>query len=313
MKTIALDLGGTRIKLGIVEEGKLLANSMIEAYSNNGLRPRLQRIEEAVLALIKTLDISLNDISGIGISIPGIVDSRQMKVLSVNEKYFDTVDFDFRKWALDKFNLPIVMENDARAALAGEWQFGAGVGCDNIVMVTLGTGVGGAALIEGKLLRGKHFQAGCLGGHFTINFQGHPCNCGNIGCVETEASSWRLPQQAMDDDAFYQSLLSGTDAIDYEKLFTLAKRNDILADKLVDHSLLAWSCCVLNLIHAYDPEMVIMGGGIMRSEDVILPYIQGHVHKYAWTPWGKVEVKKAKDIDNTALLGTSYLLNQAIH
>jgi glucokinase len=310
MKTIALDLGGTRIKIGVIDGNAILASSMIEAFSGNGLRARLQSIEEAVFELLRTYHIPLNDIVGVGVSIPGIVDPRQKTVLSVNQKYFDSVGFDFKGWAREKFGLPIYLENDARAALVGEWRFGAGVGFDNIVMVTLGTGVGGAAIIEGKLLHGKHYQAGCLGGHFTINFVGQLCNCGNIGCVETEASSWSLPQQAMNDAEFQQSLLSRSGFIDYEKLFAAAKKNDALSGKLVHNSLLAWGSCVVNLIHAYDPELVIVGGGIMRSADVILPFIRKYVDSLAWTPWGKVTIAVARDTDNAALLGIAQLMTE---
>jgi glucokinase len=204
------------------------------------------------------------------------------------------------------------MENDARAALVGEWRFGAGIGCDNIVMVTLGTGVGGAALMEGKLLHGKHYQAGCLGGHFTINFVGQLCNCGNIGCVETEASSWSLPQQAMTDAEFQMSLLARGGTIDYEKLFASAKKNDVLSGKLVHNSLLAWGSCVVNLIHAYDPELVIVGGGIMRSAEVILPFLRKYVDSLAWTPWGKVTIEIARDTDNAALLGIARLMAEHV-
>lgn len=312
MKTIALDLGGTRIKIGVIEGNTIVASSMIEAFSSNGLRARLQSIEEAVFELLRAYRIPLNDIAGIGISIPGIVDPRQKTVLSVNQKYFDSVGFDFRGWAHEKFALPIYIENDARSALVGEWKFGAGIGCDNLVMVTLGTGVGGAALIEGKLLHGKHYQAGCLGGHFTINFVGQLCNCGNIGCVETEASSWSLPQQAMNDSEFQASVLAQNGFIDYEKVFAAAKRNDVLAGKLVHNSLLAWGSCVVNLIHAYDPETVIIGGGIMKSADIILPFMRKYVDSLAWTPWGKVKIEPARDTDNAALYGISTLLLESV-
>jgi glucokinase len=310
MKTVALDLGGTRIKIGVIEGNTILASSMIEAFSTNGLRARLPSIEEAIFELLRSYHIPLANISGIGISIPGIVDSRQKKVLSVNQKYFDSVGFDFVQWAREKFGLPIYVENDARSALVGEWRFGAGVGCDNIVMVTLGTGVGGAAIIEGKLLHGRHYQAGCLGGHFTINYVGQLCNCGNVGCVETEASSWSLPQQAMNDPDFQMSLLSRSGPIDYEKLFASAKRNDVLSGKLLHNSLLAWGSCVVNLIHAYDPEMVIISGGIMRSADIILPFLRKYVDSLAWTPWGKVKIVLARETDNAALLGISDLLHE---
>jgi glucokinase len=160
MKTsIAIDLGGTRIKVGIVNNGEVLNSIFVDAFSGKGLLARLPVLEESIDHLLNELKISAEDIAGIGISIPGIVDSRQMKLLSVNKKFSDAVGFDFPAWAQRKWNKPLVIENDARCALVGEWQYGAGKGSDNLVMMTLGTGVGGAAIIEGNLLRGKHFQA----------------------------------------------------------------------------------------------------------------------------------------------------------
>ncbi len=309
-KVIALDLGGTRIKIGIVDGGTLVAESVIEARSGSGLVQRLPAIEAEISSLLSRAGVNVEALGGIGISMPGIVDSAEMRLLSVNEKYSDAVGFDFPGWARKKWNLPIVIENDARSALIGEWQYGAGKGYDNVVMVTLGTGIGGAAVVEGKVLRGKHFQAGILPGHFTVDFHGATCNCGNIGCVEAEASSWRLPDLAARHPLFESSPLSKSSRIDYGEVFSLAGKGDRLSKELVDRSIEVWSACVVNLIHAYDPEIVIIGGGIMRNESRILPAISSYVDKHAWTPWGKVKIVPAEQKDFAALLGVSYLLSQ---
>ncbi len=310
LKAIALDLGGTRIKVGITDGGRLLANSVIDAYSSGGLVPRLHAIEAEVSSLLLKAGLRTNDAAGVGISIPGIVDSNEMKLLSVNEKYRDAVGFDFQRWAKENWDLPLVLENDARAAVIGEWQYGAGKGCDNLVMVTLGTGIGGAAIVEGKVLRGTHFQAGILPGHFTINYHGDNCNCGNVGCVESEASSWRLPNLARRNPLFKSSQLSKLQVIDYKEVFELAEKGDRLSEELVRHSVDAWSACVVNLIHAYDPELVIIGGGIMRSGSRILQEISSRVYENAWTPWGKVQIVQAEQMDFAALLGVSWLIEQ---
>lgn len=310
-KTIAVDLGGTRIKAGIVSNGEVLGSVYAEAFSDKGLIARLPVVEESIDHLMDKLKISAEEISGLGISIPGIVDTAEMKLLSVNKKFSDAVGFDFRSWALRKWGKPVFLENDARCALLGEWQHGAGKGSDNLVMFTFGTGVGGAAIIEGKLLRGRHFMAGCLLGHITINYHGENCNCGNIGCVESEASSWRLPSMAREHALFPASMLSGSDIIDYRLIFECAGKGDMLSNVLVTRSLEAWSAGIINSIHAYDPERVIIGGGIMRSQNVILPFIREKVHRHAWTPWGKVEIEAAQFPDEAALYGLDYLVNSA--
>jgi len=309
MKTLALDLGGTRIKMGIVERDKILASSIIDALSAGGLQGRLPDIEEAASGLLGRVG---EPVAGMGISAPGIVDPHASRVTSINAKYADAVGFDFPSWAKKSFGLPLRMENDARSALVGEWQFGAGRGCNNLVMVTLGTGIGGAAMIDGKLLYGKHFQAGCLGGHFTIDYEGDECNCGNIGCAESIASSWALPLRAKRDPAYTASPLSKGASLDYRALLHYSDDGDSLSQRLLQESLRAWTMCVINLIHAYDPEMVILGGGLMQSAEAILPAVRDGVHRHAWTPWGKVQILKARDTENAALLGISYLLEQSI-
>ncbi len=153
---------------------------------------------------------------GIGFSFCGLVDSRRGRILSSNDKYSDAAGFDLAGWAQTEFNLPLRLENDARTALLGEWYAGAGRGSNDIVMLTLGTGVGGAAMIDGKLLRGKHFQAGCLGGHLGVNHKGRTCSCGNIGCVEAEASSWSLPAICAAHPLFEKSPLAALPGISFE-------------------------------------------------------------------------------------------------
>src|SRR6478736_1146438 len=110
--------------------------------------------------------------------------------------------------------MPLALENDANAALAGGWQYGAGRGFQSVVLMTLGTGVGTSAVVDGVPLRGQHGQAGCLGGHVTVNIDGERCVCKNIGCVESEASTWALPTHARRDPDFATSTLAGASVLD---------------------------------------------------------------------------------------------------
>lgn len=312
MKSIALDLGGTRLKICLISDFKIVTETMLSSFSDYGLLPRLPAIESAVNQLLIDSGIAQNELVGVGVSIPGIVDNKQMKVLSINKKFDDVPDFDFNNWSQSKWGIPTIVENDARAALIGEWQFGVGKGCDNIVLVTLGTGIGGAAMIEGKLVYGKHFQAGCLGGHFTINYQGRKCTCGNTGCVESEASSWILPELFRNHPHFEQSKANNEKLLDFELLFKLANEGEITATEIMNNCLEAWSAGIVSMIHAYDPEMVIIGGGVMKSEKMILPYITKKVAENAWTPWGKVQIKGAQYNNQAGMLGITYLLKSII-
>ena len=308
MKAIVLDLGGTRLKLGIVSGGNIISETVLPAYSGNGLLARLQDVELAINELLQSTKTEAAELTGVGVSIPGIVDNKSMRVLSINQKFSDVVGFDFNQWSHKNWGIPTILENDARAALIGEWQYGAGKNCDNIVLVTLGTGIGGAALIEGKLLHGKHFQAGCLGGHFTVNLHGRKCTCGNTGCVESEASSWILPELFKTHSDFAASKASNEALLDFELLFRLASQKDKAATEIRNNCLDAWSAGIITMIHAYDPEMVIIGGGVMKSADVILPYIRNRVAERAWTPWGNVEILGAHFTDEAGQLGMAHLL-----
>jgi glucokinase len=200
------------------------------------------------------------------------------------------------------------MDNDARCALIGEWQYGKGKGYDDVVLMTIGTGVGSSAVIEGRVLRGKHFQAGCLGGHFTINIHGATCNCGNIGCVETEASTWNIENIARQNADWLRSSLSREKQIDFECIFRLANDGDALAKEIRNQCVEIWGAAAVNLIHAYDPEILVIGGGVMASADFIIPYIQQKTDAHAWTPWGKVKIAAAENINAAALLGAAWLV-----
>ncbi|HRI22706.1 MAG TPA: ROK family protein, partial [Panacibacter sp.] len=205
---MVMDLGGTKIKLGLVENGKILSVINADAQSQNGLRERLPAIKEMMNGLLLQQSISANEIVGMGISIPGIVDSRQKKILSIDNKFNDAPDIDLSAWVSETWHTELQLENDARAALTGEWQYGNAKDYDNVVLMTIGTGVGSSAVIEGKILRGKHYQAGVLGGHFTVNINGQKCNCGNYGCVEVEASTWNIERICKLNESYAGSALA---------------------------------------------------------------------------------------------------------
>lgn len=307
MITIAFDLGGTKIKMGIVQSGKLLDWTSVKANSDRGLVQGLPSLEKEMNALLDKNNLGRKDIDGVGIASPGLVNTDEMKVISINEKYADIIDFDLTEWAHTTWGAPLFLENDARAALAGEWQAGAGKGCDNIVGLTLGTGLGTSAVMQGNLVRGKHFQAGILGGHFIVNVNGTQCNCGNIGCAEAEASTWNLKNLASKEPIWKCSPLSEMDVVDYKAVFDLADSGDKLSLQVRQHGLDIWSSTVINMIHAYDPEMVVLNGGIMARSDVIIPYLQQKVDSQAWLGWGKVKIVKAENLNTAALLGVAYL------
>jgi len=310
--SIGIDLGGTTVKLGLVKEDAIVATIAIPAHAKSGLASSLPFVEDAIEKLLLEKNLKIKQVNGIAIGFPGLVNNITKRIISTNKKYDDAVDVDLEKWAHDKWNVPLVLENDARAAAVGEWKFGAGKGYDNIVMITIGTGIGSAAIMEGRLLRGKHFQAGCLGGHISVQYDGRQCTCGNIGCAEAYGSTWSLQEIAKASEHFENSKLKQLPRIDFKALFTLAEEEDSLAISILDDCMKVWSAAIVNLVHAYDPEAVILGGGVLESADKILPYLTRTVHQHAWCPWGKVHLRASSLLNDAGILGAAYLLSSPL-
>lgn len=310
--TIAIDLGGTIIKTGLLKNSQLIDRIEIKAQSVAGLQTQLPELEKAINKMLHVNRLSPDEVLGIGFSFAGLVDSLKNRILSTNQKYDDGPETDLVGWALENWSWPLFAMNDARMALLGEWQSGAGKDCSNLVMITLGTGIGSAVLMDGQLLIGKHFQAGNLGGHFTVNHMGTACTCGGKGCVEAEASTWRLPSLLKEHPEFKNSTIKDEEVLDFKALFQHAQYNDKVAKDVLDHCLSAWSAGIITMIHAFDPEKIILSGGIMKSSSVLLPVLQDKVNRFAWTPWGKVQLVEARFPDSAALYGADFLVRSSV-
>jgi glucokinase len=310
MKALAIDLGGTHATCAVVDDRTILAEEVVSTDGTQGLKPVLPSFAQTFRKLLQKTALAANDCVGLAFSFCGLADTRIGRVVSTNQKYDDAVAIDFVEWARQEFGLPLRIENDARMALLGEAYAGAARGFEDVVMTTLGTGIGGAAMIAGKLVRGKHAQAGCLGGHLPVLFNGRTCTCGNIGCPEAEAAGWSIPLVARDWPGYAGSDLEHDEPVNFEKLFRYAAGGDQVAIALRDRCLHVWSASTTGLIHAYDPEIVVYGGGVMKSADIIIPFVQAYVEKHAWTPWGKVKVRAAELGNNAGLLGAIPLLSE---
>jgi glucokinase len=307
MSIIGIDLGGTRIKIGIIADGQVQELAITQVTSKNGLLTYLPFLKSSICQLKERT--KRTDIRGIGIAFPGLVDTEKDLVIATSKKYDNAPALDLVKWAEQELGLKLKIENDARLACMGEWKYGAGKQSANMVMCTLGTGVGSAAIIDGKMLFGKHFQAGVLGGHFIIDFENteNQCSCGNYGCVEATASTWVIEQLAVKHPLYSKSKLNKREKIDFAAVFELSALGDELSTLLRDHCMNAWAVGIINLIHAYDPEVVVIGGGIMHSKDIILPHFKQVIAQRAWCPSGIPDIRTADYPDTAALLGTALL------
>jgi glucokinase len=310
MKALVIDLGGTHANCAIVEDRTVVSSQVISTSGSGRLETALPELVAALKNLMFREKSGLGEMAGIAVGFCGLVDGANGRVISTNAKYEDAPDLDLQAWAYQQFGLPLWLENDARMALLGEWYAGAAMGTDDVVMVTLGTGIGGVAMIDGRLLIGKHFQAGCLGGHLPVRFDGERCTCGAIGCAESEAAGWSLPRICRGWPGFAASILADND-LNFENLFRCAEAGDAVAMGVREHCLKVWAVNAVALIHAYDPELLVYGGGVMRGGDVVLKYVQDYVMRYAWTPWGQVQVRAAVLGNDAALLGAVPLIAQS--
>jgi glucokinase len=306
VKALAVDLGGSHCTCALVENKCILASRTVSADGTSNLNSLLPSLT-ATLTHIRG-DLCNSSLAGVVFSFCGLVDYAHDRILSTNAKYEDGPGLDLVAWCREKLDLPLKMDNDARLSLLGEWYAGAAEGCGDVVMITLGTGIGGAAMLQGRLLRGKHSQAGCLGGHLPVDFEGRACSCGAVGCAEAEASSVSLPAVTRSHPHFSSSTLAAESPITFESLFRHLAQGDRVAQDIADRCLRVWAANIVGLIHAYDPELVLVGGGVMKSAAHILPFLQTYVQRHAWTPWGKVQVAAAKLGNDAALLGAVPLL-----
>lgn len=312
MTVFAVDLGGTQIKLGLIQNGTILGSHTLDAHSEGKLRDRLPEIEKCFQTLCNQCAVPASEIQGIGILSTGLVDRINNRIVSTNRKFDDATELDLPAWAMERFGLPLRLENDAHAALLGEWKFGAGVGCENLVMITLGTGVGTSVLLQGKPLRGKNGQAGLLGGHIMMDPKGRSCTCPSRGCAEALASTWALPQILQNHPDIASHLWAQSDSIDFLTLLNWADRGDSVARQTLDHCLHIWGSVAVSMVHLFAPDKIILGGGIMQSGSRILPFIQEWVNQNAWISWEGVEVVAARHQKTAGLFGAEVLFHKDV-
>lgn len=309
MPVLACDVGGTRLKVGIVVGATVVGRLDLPADAGRGLAAALRRVAREVPALCRRAGVGVGDLGGLGLAFPGIIAPGTERILSTPAgKFDDAAGLDVARTVERLLGLRTRVCNDANAALAGEWRHGAARGCRSVVMMTLGTGIGTSAIVDGVALRGQHGQAGCLGGHMTVNLGGRTCPCGNVGCAETEASTWVLPELARAHPGYGASRLADAPVLDFAAVFRAAADGDRVARELRDRSIRAWATALVTLIHAYDPECAVIGGGIMREGTVILRGFRRQVREHAWTPWGRVRLRAARLGNDAGMIGVAALV-----
>lgn len=163
-------------------------------------------------------------------------------------------------------------------------------------------------MLEGKLLRSHAGQAGCLGGHLPVNFRGRLCSCGAVGCAEAEASTVVLPTLCRDHPGYAGSSLAKEPVLNFKALFEAVDRSDCVANDVLQHCTDVWCALTVGLIHAYGPEVVVFGGGVMQRGDKLLDPIRAYVQKHVWrTIRGVPRIERSQLGERAAFIGGATL------
>ena len=286
-RTLCADLGGSRVKLATVEDGRILVSEIFDV-SPDGAKGTLALLADRARRLMAAHP---GNWAGVGLALPGIVDEEARRVTSCNAKHAGIEAIDLAAWARSELGIGLKVINDARAALLGEINYGCARGEKDAVMMILGTGVGTSAVSNGRVERGVHGTAGILGGHFPIAFEnGRACTCGGAGCVEAYVGTWALREMA------------GNPAYDYRRLEADCAKGEPKALRLFETVSAALGAGALALVHLYDAETVIFSGGVSHFA-ALLDAAEDYVRKRAWTPWGKVKFVRATDPEASVTLG----------
>lgn len=298
MNTLAIDLGGSRVKMSVIAGRDMCPPAVFPVDSKAPLAETLRIVAARGKEMLLHIGITPD---AIALALPGIVHRGQ--VVACNGKYADAVTFDWSSWARAAFGTEIYLINDAAAALYGEMHHGAARDTDAAAMLIIGTGIGTAAAQDGRVLEGRHGTMGMLGGHIAIEMrQKRRCTCGSTGCLEAWAGTWALDELARAAEAYPRSLLARYDRVDYRALSEGVANNDPLSIELFDTVANALGMGAVNLIHAYDPEVLILSGGPCHIQE-LCDRIRDYVHQNAWTPWGQVEIRVAEDPEASVLWG----------
>ncbi len=307
---VGIDLGGTFIKGGVVgSNGKILAEGKVPTESALGGEKVVENIANLAKDLVKKSGVDSAAIVGLGMGVPGMIDSEAGNVIYSNNLDWTNFHIAEKVAALTGFEVKIA--NDANVAALGEVKFGAAKAYDDVIMLTLGTGVGGGIVVDGKLVEGNK-GAGAELGHSVVEFGGEQCTCGRKGCLEAYASATaiirdtRRTMEAHKDSKMWE--IGGTQQVTGKTAFDY-KDKDVYAKEVVDTYIQKLACGITNFANIFRPQAVLLGGGVCAQGDDLVKPLQTLLDEelFAGAMGPKVEIITA-ELGNTAgLLGAAAL------
>lgn len=315
MYRLGIDLGGTNIVAGVVDENYKIVG--IGKRKTNLPRPAKEIIDDVVLAVndaVCNAGITITEICSMGIGSPGMIDPIKGEVCYANNLGFKNVPL--AKELQERLGVKCYIENDANAAAYGEYIAGAGKGTDNFIAITLGTGVGGGIIIDGKIYSGSNFTGAEIG-HITMNMDGELCSCGKKGCFEVYASASALIYQTKlamikDESSVMWQLINGDiRSVDGKTAFDGMRQGDKTATEVVNRYLEYLAKGISTVITIFQPDMICIGGGISKEGDALLLPVKKIIEKdnFVSNVEKKTQIIIAKLGNDAGIIGAAYLAN----
>ncbi len=313
MYNIGIDLGGTNIKVGIVDEQyNIVGRSNVKTNLPRPAEAIVDSIVEAVNLACEDAKVSIADVNSIGIGTPGAANRNSGVVLYSNNLGFK--DTELGLMLKKKIGKEIFVENDANAAAYGEFLNGAGKGYQNVVVITLGTGVGGGIIIDGKIYTGFNF-CGAEIGHSVIHYGGRQCSCGRKGCFEAYASATALikaTKEAMEknkNSRMWAVVDNDINNVDGKTAFDGMRLEDETAIGVVNEYINYLGCGLVNVVNIFQPEVLLIGGGICKEGDNLTKPLEEIIARdsYCIDKNASTKLDIAKLGNDAGIIGAAYL------
>lgn len=296
---IAVDLGGTQVRAALIQRDATIVSQMIENTRASAGGVAVVKQIQSMIEKLRSKAVG-NSVLGVGLCAPGPLDAQSGIALSTPTiKGFS--DLPIGEMLSRDLPWKVLIENDGIAAALGEWRHGAGRGYENLVYVTISTGIGGGIIADGRVLHGRKGMAGHIG-HMTIVADGKLCPCGNKGCWEAYASGTAFTERAN------KKLATESGEFTAKAVFDAARDGNETAIDLVDHEAELLGIGVVNLLHLYSPDIVILGGGMANDFDMLQPKIVHHVASCAMPPFREIPIILAQFKSASGLIGAASMV-----
>lgn len=284
---VGIDVGGTNVKIGLFKSDlTLISKTSITTKAEMGPDVVIDNMAKTVEKLLTEANLSLSDITGIGIGTPGPARySEGIIIKSTNMPKF--INVPICKMLNEKLGAPVVFDNDANVACWGEFAVGAGKDVEDMVFFTLGTGIGGGVVSNGELVHGCD-ENGAELGHMIIHPDGRPCNCGQKGCVEAYASAASTARRATEAieggaESSLKKVLNEKGEITSKDIYEHLATGDELAKEITNVTAKALAITCINMLHTTEPKRIVFAGGMIAAGDILLNRIKEFFDEHIWT------------------------------